>query len=186
MDTLPQALKSFTDRYCELWRHEYGGQPASAALSGIASPCIIDDNNSIVRWRPVPFNLERNLAAVERAMDITLRPEAHQFYTTQYAGDMAARHKDLPLTLLQTWNENDFDRVQQNLIGHLVTQRRLKLSPTVFLATLASELEVVSLCNLSGEVVIESLGTASRQTIASDIGEFLDLLTPLAEWPEIV
>jgi hypothetical protein len=56
---------------------------------------------------------------------------------------------------------DDFRRVQENLIGHLVVQK-LKLSPTLFIATLESELEVISVCNLSGEVIKETLGTAKR------------------------
>lgn len=57
---------------------------------------------------------------------------------------MHAQFGDIKLTLLQTWSEDDFRRVQENLIGHLVTQKRLKLPPTLFIATLEEELEVIS------------------------------------------
>ncbi len=46
---------------------------------------------------------------------------------------MHAQFGDIKLTLLQT-REDDFRRVQENLIGHLVTQKRLKLP--LFIATL--------------------------------------------------
>ena len=49
---------------------------------------------------------------------------------------MTGRFADETLTLLQTWSEEDFQRVQENLIGHLVVQKRLKLAPTLFIATL--------------------------------------------------
>ena len=41
--------------------------------------------------------------------------------------------------------------------------KRLKLSPTLFIATLDSELEVISVCNLSGEVIKETLGTRKER-----------------------
>lgn len=72
-----------------------------------------------------------------------IQPTIHTFYTTQFAGDMHAQFGDIKLTLLQTRSEDDFRRVQENLIGHLVTQKRLKLPPTLFIATLEEELEVI-------------------------------------------
>jgi SecY interacting protein Syd len=111
-------------------------------------------------------------------MDIALQPAAHQFYTTQFAGDMPALLGSQSLTVLQAWSEDDFQRVQENLIGHLVTQKRLKLSPTLFLATTPDEMEVVSLCNLSGEVVLEKIGTKQRKTLAPSLISFLNDLEP--------
>lgn len=174
------ALEAFTERFCTAWREQTGGWPASEELYGVPSPCIVTTTGSDVRWQPQPFTLEADLSAVERAMDISLQPAAHQFYTTQFAGDMTAHAGTVGLTLLQTWSEDDFQRVQENLIGHLVTQKRLKLSPTLFLATTTDEMEVISLCNLSGEVVLEKIGTKSRTTLAPSLALFLNNLAPEA------
>ncbi len=125
------------------------------------------------------FEGEENVNAVERAFDIMVQPALHAFYTTQFAGDMPAQFADEKLTLLQTWSQDDFRRVQENLIGHLVTQKRLKLPPTLFIATQENELEVISVCNLSGEVIKETLGTRNRTVLAATLAEFLTQLNPL-------
>ncbi|EKQ4598286.1 SecY-interacting protein, partial [Salmonella enterica subsp. enterica serovar Schwarzengrund] len=132
-----------------------------------------------VYWQPQPFEGEENVNAVERAFDIMVQPALHAFYTTQFAGDMPAQFADEKLTLLQTWSQDDFRRVQENLIGHLVTQKRLKLPPTLFIATQENELEVISVCNLSGEVIKETLGTRNRTVLAATLAEFLTQLNPL-------
>ncbi|EOU1337466.1 SecY-interacting protein [Cronobacter malonaticus] len=174
-----QALASFSARYCEAWRQQRGSLPVSEEYIGISSPCIVSTHPDAVEWQPQPFTPEDSLGAVEKALDIVIQPDAHAFYVSQYAGDMAARHDELPLTLLQAWSPDDFRRVQENLIGHLVTQKRLKLSPTVFIATLDSELDVISLCNLTGEVVRETLGTRKRHVLAPSLSAFLNQLDPL-------
>lgn len=174
-----QALNDFTRRYCEQWQQQTGHAPASGELYGIPSPCIVATHEDEVWWLPQPFTLAKNLDAVERALDIQLQPEVAVFYTAQFAGDMAGTYDGKALSLVQVWSEEDFTRVQENLIGHLVMKRRLKHSPTLFIATTESELEVVSVCNLSGEVIIEQLGTQKKQVIASSIESFLTYLQPL-------
>ena len=44
---------------------------------------------------------------------------------------------------------------------------------------LEEELEVISVCNLSGEVCKETLGTRKRTHLASNLAEFLNQLKPL-------
>lgn len=173
-----QALEAFTERFCTQWREQTGGLPASEELYGVPSPCIVTTTDSKVYWQPQPFSLTADLSAVERAMDISLQPAVHQFYTSQFAGDMPALSGGVSLTLLQAWSEDDFQRVQENLIGHLVTQKRLKLSATLFLATTQDEMEVVSLCNLSGEIVLEKIGTKQRKVLAPSLITFLESLQP--------
>ncbi|WNP35474.1 SecY-interacting protein [Enterobacter kobei] len=173
------ALKAFTARYCDAWHETHNSWPQSEELYGVPSPCIISTTQDSVFWQPQPFDAEPNVNAVERALDIVIQPALHAFYATQFAGDMPARFGAQSLTLLQTWSPDDFRRVQENLIGHLVTQKRLKISPTLFIATLDSELDVIAVCNLTGQVVVDTIGTPKRTVLAPSVAEFLNQLEPV-------
>lgn len=172
------ALKAFTQRYCAAWQQQRGTDPRSEALYGVPSPCITATDEDAVFWQPQPFSLAQALSGVEKAVDIIVQAPVQAFYTAQFAGDMQAIFGGRQLTLLQTWSPDDFRRVQENLIGHLVMQRRLKLSPTLFIATLESELDVISVCNLSGEVILETLGTRRRSVLSASLASFLSHLEP--------
>lgn len=173
------ALQAFTQRYCDAWQQRHGTPPRSEELYGVASPCVTRTEDEAVFWQPQPFSLTPTLEAVERALDIVVQQPLQTYYTSQFAGDMTATFGERKLTLLQVWSPEDFQRVQENLIGHLVTQKRLKLSPTLFIATLDSDLDVISVCNLTGEVVLETLGTRHRTTLSASVSSFLTHLEPL-------
>lgn len=173
------ALSDFTQRYCAQWQQDTGHAAASRDLYGIPSPCIVATHDDEIWWHPLPFTLARNLDAVERALDIRLQPAVVALFTAQFAGDMSGTFAGQALSLVQVWSEEDFVRVQENLIGHLVMKRRLKQAPTLFIATTDSELEVISVCNLTGEVILEQLGTAKRQILAPSLENFLISLQPV-------
>lgn len=173
-----QVLEAFTERYIELWQIRTGHAPESEDLYGIDSPCIIKTTETSVQWLPCKIVEQLTLKNISNALDIRLAPEISSFYTTQYAGDMTAIYEGQPLTLLQSWSPDDFIRLQENLIGHLVTQRRLKLKPTLFIATIASDMEMISFCNLTGNIILEKFGTKEYRIIAPDLIYFLQSLTP--------
>lgn len=179
MNEITLSLQEFTQRFCAKWQQQRGSLPLSEELYGIPSPCITHTAADSVCWQPQPFIPQADLSAVERALEITLHPDIHTFYTTQFAGDMPAQSGVIKLTLLQAWSEDDFQRVQENLIGHLVTQKRLKISPTLFLGTAEDEMEAISLCNLTGEVLLEKIGTRKRDVVAPSLTIFLNNLEPL-------
>ena len=174
------ALHDFTTRYCQHWQQHTGHAPASSDLYGVPSPCALEDRDQRVLWQPQPFSLPPSLDAVGRAIDLQLQPSITAFYTTQFAGDMQARFQQRTLTLLQVWSEEDFLRLQENLIGHLLMQRRLRQSPTLFIATTDSEQEIVSLSNLNGEIVLEQPGRKQRQVLAENLEIFLKSLQPVS------
>ena len=179
MQQTAAALRDFTTRYCQHWLQQAGHAPASSDLYGVPSPCALEDREQQVVWQPQPFSLPPTLDAVERAVDIQLQPPITEFYTTQFAGDMQARFGENQLSLLQAWSEEDFLRLQENLIGHLVMQRRLRQSPTLFIATTDSEEEIISLSNLSGEVILEQPGGKQRVVLAESLEIFLKSLQPV-------
>lgn len=109
-------------------------------------------------------------------MGIIIRPELHDYFTTQYAGDMQVRFREVDFSLIQVWSEEDFIRLQENIIGHLVTQKRLKLTPTLFIGTTNSENEIISVCNVSGEVILETFGKKKREVLAENLSLFLSEL----------
>jgi SecY interacting protein Syd len=173
------ALREFTQRYVDLWQQQRGHAPASQELYGVASPCIVENRDGQVLWLPQPFIPEATLVNVENALELRLKQDIHTFYTRQYAGDMRAQFAVQQMTLLQVWSKDDFIRLQENLIGHLVTQKRLKLSPTLFLATTESEMTMVSLCNVSGNVVLEQFGSDKRTFLSNSLADFLRMLSPI-------
>lgn len=173
-----QSLQDFTRRYQRHWQSISGHGPASRALYGVPSPCVVNEDDDQVFWQPCQPQEALSLAGVERAMELRLHPAAWAFYCTQLAGDMSARFQEQSLELLQVWSEADGVRIQENLIGHLLMQKRLKLAPTVFIAATDSELSLVSLSNLTGEVLLEEIGRNKNIVLAPTLQDFISRLDP--------
>lgn len=176
IENISSELKAFTQKYVDLWQEKSGLPPASEDLYGVPSICISRTGDEVVYWLPQPFVGTDKLEKVEKAMGIIIRPELHDYFTTQYAGDMHVRFREIDFSLIQVWSEEDFIRLQENIIGHLVTQKRLKLTPTLFIGTTDSENEIISVCNVSGEVILETFGKKKREVLAENLSLFLSEL----------
>ncbi|HGJ5873947.1 MULTISPECIES: SecY-interacting protein [Arsenophonus] len=180
--TISHALKELTQRYITYWQQQTGGLPASKSFYSIPSPCIEYSKDEVTFWLPKPFPMpNQKLHSVEKALEIHFYPNIHQFYTTQLAADMRVKFQGRQLDLIQVWNMTDFTRLQENLIGHLITQKRRRLTPTLFIASLDSEFEIISVDNLTGQVILETLGQTTRSVLACNLIEFLKQLIPVIE-----
>jgi SecY interacting protein Syd len=177
--SVKDTLNDFGKRYVTAFNTKNGCDPVDRELVDWPSECVLERNQDVVLWQPVKRKHDADFSNVEKAMEITLHPDICTFFGSFYSGDMDARFEGEELTLIQVWNEDDFARLQENMIGHLLMQRRLKVKPSVFIAGIDSDIDVISVCNTSGEVIKETLGTSKRQVLASSLAEFLTKLEPV-------
>ncbi|GAA4497111.1 hypothetical protein GCM10023095_13180 [Pseudaeromonas paramecii] len=119
------------------------------------------------------------MANLESALNTRFHPAVAAFYGHWFSQPLQASFKGLSLTLLQPWNEADYERLQENLLAHWLMQRRLKLPESHFLATTRRDDRVISLDNLSGAVQLEQLGVGCVAVLATDLATFLNRLEPL-------
>ncbi|MBF8999756.1 SecY-interacting protein [Vibrio sp. NFV-1] len=179
MSSADSALFSLSQRFVELCQQQTGHLPQDNDLVGLPSPCIEETTDHSVYWLPVVRDSQADFSNIEEAIELTLHPDIALFYGSQYSADIPAQWNNNALTLLQVWSDDDFIRLQENILGHLVMQRRLKQKPTVFIATTDDEMQVVSICNISGEVILETLGSKERQVLAPTLVEFLTQVNPV-------
>lgn len=131
-----------------------------------------------VPWLPQKRDTTATFGNVEEALGITLNEAYCQFFSRYFSDNLPAVAPQGNCELLQVWNSDDFARLQQNLIGHLLMKQRLKQAPTLFFALTDEDDFILSLLNDTGEVVLEQVGKPPKEVVAASLGEFLALLTP--------
>jgi SecY interacting protein Syd len=163
------------------------------------SPCIEEFNDDydsliqdqVVNWQPVAraklteqstngHNSSEgiNLSNLESGLELILPKQVHTLFCRYFSHDINASAPQGNLTLLQAWNEEDFDRLQKNLIAHVLMKRRLKQADTVFFALTDKEDMLLSILVDTGEVVLEVLGKEPHEVVSSDLTSFMQTLKP--------
>ncbi|MGI2066607.1 SecY-interacting protein [Shewanella sp. MF08487] len=180
MSCLP-ALDKFLQNYhkayltslSELPRYYPQGEP-SVCIQGEFQPEL----EQAVFWQPVKREVEGSFANVEHALELTLWPEINHFYGQYFSAPLLFDSKWGAGELLQVWNENDFDCLQQNLIGHLMMKKKLKQPPTWFIGLLDDGDKMLTIDNNDGSVWIELPGELPSQQLSPSLAEFIGALSP--------
>lgn len=153
------------------------------------SPCFEiaksedSEDGDEVPWKPFLRQQSESLANLEEALDIIIPIELQQLFCRYYSHDLNASAEHGNLTILQVWNEEDFDRLQKNLIAHVLMKRRLKQDETLFFALTDEEDYILSVMLSTGAVMLEKVGKAPQREIAPNLTAFM---ADLKSAPEFV
>lgn len=180
--SVADSLDRFIERY--LARTEPPPEPFDPEWR---SPCERgepfrnESGETLIAWRPVrqPTTGSELLGGLERALELTLHPDARTYFGRWWSASLEAVAPDGPVSLIQLWNPDDAERLVENLIGHALAKRRQRAPFTVFFATTGPESDYfLSLDNATGEVLLEQPGLRPLRVVAPDLATFLDRLEP--------
>ncbi|MCC2606077.1 SecY-interacting protein [Planctobacterium marinum] len=138
------------------------------------------DESGKVRWQPVRQNQNHDLQALVDGLGLQPDKQLESYYTRYYGDNLNARTTRGDLQLLVPWNQDDFIRLQENLIAHVMMKRRLRQAETLFFAVTDEEDFILSVLNDTGEVALEQVGKEPQEILANSLAEFLDTLQPVA------
>ena len=176
--TISKRLTNIGEIYTDVFEKKHGFLPVCEKDEQWISPCELtayDDKHN--HWQPVVINETLSFTNVEEALDLPLHQSIKDYFTVLYSESILARCDEGQLSLIFAWNEADFARLQENIIGHLLMKKRLKQEATIFFAVTDDDDYIISLKNDSGEVWVERVGGDPHKKLADNMLAFLNDLT---------
>ena len=184
-NSLVENLDSFINAYIDL-----AGDDKRRLLTGFdtdwLSTCLLFSevqltdvtNGEQMAWRPQLQPASSHLGDLAAALEIEIHPQLADLFCRYYSHDLPATTERGDLDILQAWNQDDFERLQKNLISHVLMKRRLKQPETLFFATTDQDDFIISVDVASGNVMLEQVGKVPTEVLANDIAGFIKTLTP--------
>lgn len=176
------ALERLLHRYVDHCRRVAGSLPTREHDPAWPSPCQVGlpDAEGRIQWEPRERRTAADFTGLEHALDEVLHPDIKAFYGSFWSAPIELVAEEGGLTLIQLWNEDDFGRLVENVIGHALAKRRIRAPLTVFIATADEDELMLSIDNTTGSVVLEEPGSFPLREVSPALAEFLDRLEPAA------
>lgn len=175
---IASALDSFIVKYIE----EHQGQNRDLVIDydeNWPSECYMDvQPNGQVPWRPKIRSNVGSFDALESALNLKMNDQLSVYFSRYWSDNLNAKNVRGNLQLLQAWNQADFERLQENLIGHILMKRRLKQPETWFFAVTDEDDFILSVDNQTGAVVLERVGLLPQEVLAENLATFIEQLSP--------
>lgn len=179
MSSITTALQALFDAYLTQYQQQHGHLPLTEYDEEWRSSCQQSEPNGWqeIHWQPVTQSPALAFSDLEHALDCTLHDDFKQYFSYAWSENLDVLYQhNKPLQLLLLWNEADYDRLKENLIGHWLSKQRLKQSPTLFFAVIDDE-RFISLDNQTGAIVLEQIGR-KPEPLADNLLTFLQQLSP--------
>lgn len=172
-------VRAALDRLIDAWlarvRADTGGLPRQEYDPAWPSPCQVGppDAEGMIRWQPVKRDRHADFSGLARALEVPIHPDFQVYYGSYWCDSFEVQAADGSLTLLQLWNQNDFERLIGNLLGHALAKQKARQPLTLFFACTDEEDLFLSLENHSGRILLERPGDPPVRELAPDLAAFL-------------
>lgn len=173
------ALRDLHQRYQAAYAAA-GLAPQTEYIDQWQAPCYDGEVRfGYVPWRAVQQQPMTDFSNLEAGLESTIQQDVQTFYGAFYAADLHLSYGSHVLTLSQVIADQDIERLQRNLIAHVLMKRQLQQEVTLFIGTCDdSEDLIVSVDNLSGHVGLEYAGRPQHERLADSLAEFLQQASP--------
>ena len=174
-------LGQFFDRHASAWTQTHGHLPVTDRSE--SGPASAGEHDLGQLWQPAARDAA-DFANLAQALELELHPALAEFYGHFYAGNPGF---DAPFgagELLQPWDEEDFEFLQENLIGHAMMKKKLKQPPTWFIGVMADSNLMLVLDNGDGSIWLELPGKEPETRVADSLEALFDSLSPRVVLPE--
>lgn len=179
--SLQPVLDRFIDDFIELHRTN-GGLPQLEYDPEWPSLCYQEtvDAGEQIYWKPVRQKRSTDLfIGLEHALGLELHPDIKTYYGRYWSESIPARSPDGELSLIFIWNDDDYERLRSNLIGHALAKRKQRRPLTLFFGCPDSKADYfLSLENDTGKIWLEQPGKKPLRELAPSMAAFIETLKP--------
>lgn len=181
IEAITAAYPELTDPWDPDWRSPC--ETAAPRLAGNASQTANAEHGAMeIPWLPCRRSDQDMLSLfnpLERALEIEIHDDIKTYFGSYYAGGLETNSAEGPVSLLQLWNDDDGNRLIENLLGHALAKQRAKAPFSVFFALTEVDSEMfLAIENHTGHVLLERPGYKPERTVAGSLAEFLMGLEP--------
>ncbi|AMO55046.1 hypothetical protein GZ77_00365 [Endozoicomonas montiporae] len=179
--SLINALEHFYQRYIQSYHQQHNQGPTVEHDEDWPSPCEQSKgaDGERIYWQPVACEPPLDFTNIEQALELELHPDIKTYFGSFFSANLAATASDGGLELLFPWSQKDFERLQENILGHIWMKRKLKQEETVFFAVTDIDDVILSLVNSTGEIWAEKVGKKPHRKIADSMTDFINSLEPV-------
>lgn len=143
------------------------------------SPCEHHQHDGQTFWQPNRQAEPVSFDGLANALEHPIHPDICAYYGAYWSGTLEANSEEGPVSLIQLWNQEDFERLIANLIGHALNKRRSDSGFSVFFANTDPDSELfLSIDNETGFVLLEEPGKKPIREVEESIHSFLARLSP--------
>ena len=178
------ALKGVHNRLLALYAATAPHFPVARFETDWDSPCIqkhlTPQSPEYVHWQPMPWGLDSAFANLESALQIQFHDDIKTFYTAFWSDGIWGDFKSNEVSIIQVWNEHDFEMLQENMLGHLFAQMKKRLDYTFFIGCTLDD-QIISLDNTTGQVLLEYPGKKPHRQLSDSLAQWLSDFTPSAK-----